>query len=585
MLARVLLTSARVQYLDHFEHDGVTAFKGAQALGLEGVVAKKRESAYEGGNRSRSWLKVKNRPSEDFVVGGYTAGNGGRGKSFGALVVGQYDEQGQLIPAGRVGSGFTDRTLKELLAQLQPLIRRTSPFARPLPISSQFSRNAEAAVTWVEPELVVEVAFAEWTSDGNLRAPVFLRTRPDRKASGITSAQSESVAIASAPPGAPPSAAAAPAPPALLEAAAASADAALAESVASVLTQLETPRQRLTLEVDGHEIPVTNLDKVMWPAIEAGQDGRVSAQRALTKRDLLVYLASAAHLLLPHLRDRPLTLTRFPNGLDGGSFYQKHYEQAPPFVQEFLVWADKRDQDFIVCNNLATLLWTGQLANLALHVSLARINPAPDALDRPAVFAGSTETVEASVLNYPDFVLFDLDPYIYAGHEAEGAEPELNRTAYERTCEVALWLKEMLDAASLSSFVKTSGATGLHVYVPIVRNLDYAAVRGVAETLGGFLVRAHPRHVTMEWQTKNRAGKVFFDANQNARIKNMAAAYSPRAKPGAPVSVPLQWHELHDVYPAELTILTAPARFAQHGDLWAGILDARHDLRAALGLT
>ncbi|MCC6236461.1 MAG: non-homologous end-joining DNA ligase [Dehalococcoidia bacterium] len=580
LLARVLLTSARVQYLDHFERDGESAYRGAEALGLEGVVAKKRDTAYEPGRRSRSWLKVKIRPTEDFVVGGYTAGNGGRGGSFGALVVGQYDEEGRLIPAGRVGSGFNERTLADLLAQLKPLERASMPFAEEPSSKSPYARNGDAPVTWVEPELVVEVEYAEWTADGNLRAPVFKRLRPDRRAADITRAQSETVTV----PSRPVAVASSAAPAARPEPAPQPSDAGLAASVASVLEQLDNSQQRLTLEVDGYEIPVTNLDKVMWPAVEAGRDGRVSAQRALTKRDLLVYLARTAHLLLPHLRDRPLTLTRFPNGLEGGSFYQKHYEQAPPFVHEFLVWADKRDQDFIVCNNLATLLWTGQIANLALHTSLARINPAPDALDRPAFFSGSRETVEASVLNYPDFVLFDLDPYIYAGHEAEGAEPELNRTAYQRTCEVALWLKEMLDGASLSSFVKTSGATGLHVYVPIVRNLDYGAVRGIAETLGGFLVKAHPQQVTMEWQTKNRAGKVFFDANQNARIKNMAAAYSPRAKPGAPVSVPVRWNELFEVYPTELTILTAPARFEERGDLWAPILESKHDLRAALGL-
>ncbi|MFN8638845.1 MAG: non-homologous end-joining DNA ligase [Dehalococcoidia bacterium] len=607
-LARVLLTSGRVQYLDHFERDGESAYRGAEALGLEGVVAKKRDSAYEPGRRSKNWLKVKSRRSEDFVVGGFTAGNGGRGGSFGALVVGQYNEAGELIPAGRVGSGFTDQQLRDWQVRLQPLVRASMPFAAAPSSKSAFSRNGDAPVTWVEPEIVVEVAFAEWTSDGNLRAPVFLRLRPDRSALDVTKAQSEVVHVGSgrrttatrvASAGMPGTAepleagtmstrrgkarTSSPAQGSTDERPAV--DGALASGVASVLEQLERLRDRGTLSVEGSELPVTNLDKVLWPAIEAGQDGRIHAQRALTKRDLLTYLARTAHLLLPHLRDRPLTLTRYPNGLDGGSFYQKHVEKAPAFIHEFLVWADRRDQEFIVCNNLATLLWTGQVANLALHTSLARINPEPDALDRPAEFAGSRETVEASVLNYPDFVLFDLDPYIYAGHEAEGAEPELNRTAYERTCEVALWLKEMLDGASLSSFVKTSGATGLHVYVPIVRNLDYASVRGVAETLGGFLMKAHPQQVTMEWQTKNRAGKVFFDAGQNARTKNMAAAYSPRAKPGAPVSVPLRWNELTEVYPAELTILNAPERFEELGDLWSRILDAKHDLRAALGVT
>ncbi|MEZ4501582.1 MAG: non-homologous end-joining DNA ligase [Dehalococcoidia bacterium] len=557
-LERVLLPSARIQYLGHIDDDGEAAYAGADKIGLEGVVAKRRDSTYEAGRRSRNWLKVKSRTSEEFVVGGFSAGNGGRAGTFGALVIGQYDADGGLVPSGRVGSGFDDRTLEALRARLEPLVRADSPFASP--------PEGPADITWVEPQMAVEVTFAEWTSDGNLRAPVFVRVRDDLDPATVTHAEV-------APP---PEVLSTPAvisrhtPP--VEAGDAPASTALASEIASVLAQLEGRAKSMTLEVEGHQIKVTNLDKEMWPAWEE--------QRPLTKRDLLVYLAKAAPLLLPELRDRPLTMTRYPNGLEGGSFYQKHNEHAPDFVQTFLVFADSRDQEFMVCNNLATLLWSGQIANLALHTSLTRIDPRPDAVGRPTDFAGSREAVEASVLNYPDFVLFDLDPYIYAGFEGEGEEPELNRAAYQRTCEVALWLKELLDAAGLSAFVKTSGATGLHILVPVLRNLDFATVRSVSETFGRFLVAAHPKDVTMEWQTKNRTGKVFFDSNQNARIKNIAAAYSPRAKPGAPVSVPLRWSELTKVYPTDFTILTAPDRFEAAGDLWAHILEAKQDLAA-----
>ena len=344
-----------------------------------------------------------------------------------------------------------------------------------------------------------------------------------------------------------------------------------------MLDQLGREGERTHLEVAGVELAVTNLDKVLWP--------ETAEQRALTKRDLLHYLATVSPWLLPHLRDRPLTLTRYPNGIEGGSFYQKHYDRPPPFVETITVYTDSAngDQQAILCNNLPTLLWLGQLADLELHVSLARVSPQPDAGHLGASFSGSKAQVEASLLNYPDFVLFDLDPYIYAGTERAGDEPELNRRAFTKAVEVARGLKELLDAASLSSFVKTSGATGLHICVPVLRQFDYAAVRSVAETFGGFLQRARPRDVTLEWSVDKRGGKIFVDVNQNARIKNLAAAFSPRPKPGAPVSMPLRWDELDEVYPTDFTILTAPARIAEVGDPWADILSHKHDLAALLG--
>ena len=549
VLARMLRPGPLLQPVQSFEADGVAAYEAAVALGFEGVVAKRRDGAYLDGRRSRQWLKVKARRSGDFVVGGWRAGEGARPGSFGALLLGAYDEDGALRYAGRVGSGFSDRTLVELRPRLDALASDLDPFADAPPEPGRLA--------FVRPELVAEVEFASWTGDGRLRAPVFVRLRDDKPPSEVLRAD----AVAASPP----PAAATP------EAADHAGDAA-----AAVLDQLGREGQSLGLDVGGVELPVSNLDKVLWP--------ETAEQRALTKRDLLRYLGAVSPWLLPHLRDRPLTLTRYPNGIEGGSFYQKHYDRPPPFVDTVRVYTDSAngDQQAILCNNLPTLLWLGQLADLELHISLARVSPQPDAGHLGASFSGSKAQVEASLLNYPDFVLFDLDPYIYAGTERAGDEPALNRRAFTKAVEVARGLKELLDAASLSSFVKTSGATGLHICVPVLRQFDYAAVRSVAETFGGFLQRARPRDVTLEWSVDKRGGKIFVDVNQNARIKNLAAAFSPRPKPGAPVSMPLRWDELDEVYPTDFTILTAPARIAELGDPWADILSYKHDLAALL---
>jgi bifunctional non-homologous end joining protein LigD len=182
------------------------------------------------------------------------------------------------------------------------------------------------------------------------------------------------------------------------------------------------------------------------------------------------------------------------------------------------------------------------------------------------------------ILDHPDFIIFDLDPYLYSGKEAAGAEPELNRAAFTKGCEVALWLKEVLDGLSLTGFVKTSGKTGLHVYVPIVRNLDYRQSRRAAETVGKFLMQKHADDITMEWAPERRTGKVFMDYAQNVRGKTLACAYSPRPYPEATVSTPLRWEELGKVYPTDFTIITVPDRLKQTGDLWADILKAKKDL-------
>jgi bifunctional non-homologous end joining protein LigD len=348
------------------------------------------------------------------------------------------------------------------------------------------------------------------------------------------------------------------------------------ETIRSVLEQLDRPVRQATLEVDGHRLAVSNLDKPLWPA--AGR------RASLTKRDLLRYFTRVSPWMLIHLADRPLFVTRFPNGVSGKSFYQKHWEDPPPFVRTVSIWSSHNagDGDYLICENLPTLLWLAQMAGLELHAWYSRTRRAPDALRTGATFTGSEAALDRSVLNYPDFVVFDLDPYLYSGKEARGGEPELHRRAFGRTRTLALRVREMLGRLGLETWIKTSGRTGLHLYLPIVRTIDFDAAREVAEAIARHAQAERPREVTVEWSVERRRGKIFFDFNQNVRGKSLAVPYSPRRHPGGTVATPVTWEELESIYPTDFTLRTVPERLETVGDPWAGIFEAKQDLAAAL---
>jgi bifunctional non-homologous end joining protein LigD len=548
LLAASLIPTDRLRLVETFPEDGIALFEAARATGMEGIVAKRRDSRYETGKRSEAWIKIKATLSDEFVVGGYTLGSGSRSTTFGSLVVGYFaDGDKKLTYVGHAGSGFDDRTLDSVYARLQPLRTKECPFKGEVPTVGRWMRpnKAEGPITWVKPELVAHVKYTERTSDGILRAPVFLGLRDDKTAHEV-----KTVHVVETP-----------------------------KAPADVVQQLEGHTgQSVKLTVDGHEIGLTNLNKVMWPEHHG--------QRALTKRDLLVYFAKVAPALLAHTRDRPLTLVRYPNGIHGQFFYQKHYEQPlPDFVETVWLYSDhnKGDGEYLLINNMATLMWLGQVADLELHTWYSRITPGGDGQDLPTTYSGSLENIARSALGHPDFVVFDLDPYLYSGQEVRGAEPELHPEGFAATCQVALWLRELLDGLGLASFVKTTGKTGLHIYVPIARTLDYHATHSISETLARYLVQMHPREATAEWAVDKRRGKVFVDYNQNVRGKTLASIYSPRVLPWAAVSMPIRWDEVGKVFPTDFTLLTAPDRLRQVGDLWAGILDARQDVARLLG--
>jgi bifunctional non-homologous end joining protein LigD len=526
-LAQCLLPSPLVQ-LVHAQEDGIALREAALASGMEGVVGKRKASPYEPGRRSQSWLKVKATNSADFVVGGYTTGKGSRAP-LGALLVG-YWQGSELRYASHVGSGFDDATLAQAQRVLEPLRAKVSPFAE------QPELNAPA--TWVRPEVVAEVKFHSWTADGRLRAPVFLRLRDDLDARQIRKEDDE------------------------------------------LLAQLDTKKAAFTLEVGEHRIRLTHLDRVYWPADPALE------QPALTKRDLLRYFAQVAPCILPHLADRPLTMIRMPDGIHGQRFFQKHWEQErPAFVETITVFSGHKDEshDYLLCNNLPTLLWLAQAGTLEFHVWHSRAKTGADAAGKGTDYASSLEALERSVLNYPDYVLFDIDPYIYSGKEAPGAEPELNTAAFEKGKEVAFRLRELLHGMGLEAIVKTSGKTGLHVFVPVRRTLDFEAARSVSETIGRHLMRQHPKDITLEWSVPKRTGKIFMDYNMNVRGKTLNVAYSPRGAPGAPVSMPLTWEELAKAHPLDFRITNAAERLARSGDVWREALKRKQSLEKALG--
>ena len=543
-LTQCLLPSARVQ-LVHADDDAQALYDAALASGFEGIMAKRRDSPYLAGRRSGHWLKVKSTTTSEFVVGGYTKGKGAR-ETLGALLLGVREPKGGLRYVGHVGSGFDEKTLAAIKRRVAQHTAQKWPFTEKPPLNGP--------ATWLRPELVAEVKFAGWTDAGHLRAPVFVRLRDDVDPKTVTAAARPRTAAAARP-------------------------AAATGEVDQVLQQLEDKRTTLQLAVGAARIKLTHLDRVYWPADPSFD------QPALTKRDLLRYLARASRFMLPHLADRPLTMIRMPEGIDGERFFQKHWQQArPEFVQTVTVFSETKDgsHEYLLCNDLATLLWVAQSGTLEFHVWHSRCRAGPDAKGAGTDFARSLEAMDASVLNRPDYLVFDIDPYIYSGKEAKGAEPELNTKAFEKGKEVAFWLRELLRSMALEAIVKTSGKTGLHVFVPIERTLDFDAARAACEMVGRHLLRQHPKDITMDWAVNKRTGKIFIDYNMNVRGKTLNVAYSPRGLPGAPVSMPLAWEELAKAHPLDFRLTNAPERLEKTGDRWQNALRDKQSLEGAL---
>ncbi|MBA3432463.1 MAG: DNA ligase D [Actinobacteria bacterium] len=464
--------------------DGDALYAAAKEQGLEGVIAKRTSSRYQPGRRSTDWHKVKIRKTQDVVVAGYTKGQGRRTGGFGALVAG-VQETGGLRWAGNVGTGFDDAEIERLLGLLKSLARADSPFA----VTPKMPRVRRQDVVWVEPRLVAEVKFAEWTHEGRLRAPVYLGLREDKSPSEV---RKERTALPSA------------------------------------------------IKKGRRELRLSNLDKPFWP------------DEGIVKGDLIAYYRDVAEVLVSHLRGRPFTMRRFPDGWQGKHFFQK---QAPSHMPDWIKRApfpastregEKKVIDYALVDDELALLWMANMGCIDMHVWSSRA-------DKP---------------ERPDWVMFDLDP-------SEGA-------SFDDVVTVAGLVKETLDLLELEGFPKTSGSRGIHILVPIARRHTFAEAREFAAIVAGALARAHPGLVTTEWSKQKRRG-VLVDANQNGPGKTNASVYSVRPRAGAPVSTPLRWEEV--ALGLDLAAFTMDAvldRIARDGDLFAGVLGGKQSLTQAL---
>jgi bifunctional non-homologous end joining protein LigD len=484
-LERLLDRRNRTVRLSEAFDDGESLYEAAQQQRLEGIVAKRLDSRYAVGRRTRDWLKLKTHGRQEFIIGGYTKGQGRRAGTIGSLVLAVRRGR-DLEYVGNVGTGFTAEEIEKLLKRLRPLERKDAPF-REVP---KMPKVRKGDVVWVEPKLVAEVEFAEWTHDGHLRAPSYQGLRDDKSADEVRREQ----------PIAP-----------------------------------EIRRGKRTLKL-------SNLDKVFWPS------------EGITKGDLLAYYQAVAPVLVPHLKDRPFTMRRYPDGAFGKAFFQK---DAPKGMPEWIATArilvtsrdsprTKRWIDAPLVNDELALLWMVNMGCIDMNAWYSRI----DKLERP------------------DFVLFDLDP-----------SPDVG---FAETIQVALLVKEALDTVGLQSFPKTSSADGMHVLVPIERRHTYDDTRRFSEIVAGAIARSYPRLATTQWSKAKRRG-VLIDANQNGEGKTIATAYSVRPRPGAPVSTPLRWDEVKPgLDPLSFTMDVVQRRVEHHGDLFAPVSKTRQRLGDAL---
>jgi bifunctional non-homologous end joining protein LigD len=413
-----------IKYSDHIEEKGKAFFKEAVKKGLEGIMAKRKDSAYQS-SRSSDWLKIKSKMRQEVVIGGYTAPRGGR-SYFGALLVGIF-KKGDLEYCGHVGTGYDEKLLKSLYSEMVELKSKECPF--------KIKPKANSPVTWVKPKLIAEVAFQEWTEEGIMRQPVFQGLRDDKK-----------------------------------------------------------PKQ-----VNKEEAAVSNPSKVLWP------------NEGITKGDLIHYYEEISEYILPYLKNRPLVMHRFPNGIDKEGFYQKEAgTHLPDFVKTFAVQHEDRKINYIVVDNVETLLYVANLGSIEMHPFNATCKH----------------------LLQPDYLVFDLDP---------------EAIDFEEVIKTANTLHDFLDELNVPNYCKTSGSRGLHIYVPVHAKYDYETVRELGRLIASLVNEKLPKITSLERSPKKRQGKVYIDYLQNREMQTVVAPYSVRPKPNATVSTPLEWSEVKKV--------------------------------------
>jgi bifunctional non-homologous end joining protein LigD len=459
--------------------------------GLEGVLAKRLDSRYRPGERGRDWLKVKNTNRQELVIGGWLPGRGRRTGQIGALLMGYHEEEGRqaLRYAGRVGTGFDEPELERLAAKLARRKRRSSPFGKQ---GEQPPREAR----FVKPELVAEIEFSHWTSQGIMRHPVYRGLRNDKATAEVLRETPT--------------------------------DGAASERTYEVLHQT---KRYTEIEVQGRQLRLSNREKVLYP------------RTGFTKGELIDYYAALAPVVLAHLAGRPLTFKRYPDGVEGEYFYEKRCPaHRPEWVQTAAIWSGRLDEtiDYCLVEDLPTLIWIANLADLELHTSLSL----------------------ARDMDTPTALVFDLDP-----GEAAGL----------RECaRVALWIRELFEAFQRTTLVKTSGLKGMQVYLPLNTPVSYEQTKSFARAVAELLEKQHPELALSRMTRRLRAGKVLIDWSQNDPHKTTVCVYSPRARERPTISTPLTWEEVERASRSRSTKLELSLdpqalleRVEREGDLFA----------------
>jgi bifunctional non-homologous end joining protein LigD len=496
----------------------------ANKMGLEGILAKKEDSIYQPDIRSKEWLKIKTEKQQEAVIAGFTR-NENTSKKFSALLMGVY-EKGKLVFIGPVGTGFTNKLQDDILRKMKPLVTSVCPFDE-VPDYNKPSRfrpdPPKASVTWLRPELVAEVTYRAVGNDGGMRHPSFKGLREDKEAKQVVRENPIDTS------------------------------AVVGEIESDVARKIVTPvdkNVRKTLlnpkdetqvrDVNGHELKFTNLSKVYWP--ESG----------VTKRDMLNYYYQVTPFMLPYMKDRPQTLNRFPNGIHRESFYQKDVTgKVPAWIDTYKYFSegDQREKHFMVCTDEASLLYIASLGCIEM-------NPWSSRRDSP---------------DHPDWCVIDLDPD--------------KKNTFDQVIEAALVTKQLLDMLECKSFCKTSGSTGLHIYIPLGAKYDYEQSKEFARAIVKVVNMQLPSFTTIERKVSDRNGKMYLDFLQNRPQATLAGPYSLRPKPGAPVSMPLAWDELKKgLKTSDFNIKNAIDRLKETGDLFSGVIGKGINMEQALTL-
>jgi bifunctional non-homologous end joining protein LigD len=515
LLRRVIRPHPMVRYASHVVGEGESFVRAAAGRGLEGVVAKLRESRYEPGKRSRDWLKIKLRREQELVVVGWLAGQGSHA-ALGSLIV-AVNQDGRLRHAGQVGSGISEAMRRHLLTALEPLRRETSSLD-PVP------RLPEAR--WVEPRIVIRAEFAEWTSDGLLRQAAFKGVEVSKEPGSVV----REVAL----------------PAARIVARAGHTsrtkmsehqNSGVTSATSAEMAALDAMDRDGSWRVAGHEVRLTNLDKVLFPA---GDE-----HAALTKRDLIRHYVSVGPILVPYLAGRGLNLQRFPDGIGRDGFWQKDLPgHAPSWIARWSYTGHEGTKDYVVVDRVATLAWLAQEAAIELH-PWTSLTEAPDR---------------------PTYALIDIDP----GEE----------TTFEEVLILARLYRTAIGHLGVIGLPKVTGKRGVQIWLPIKPIYTFEQTRAWVESLSRAVGQMVPELVSWEWSKRDRRGRARLDFTQNAINRTLVGPYSARPAPGAPISAPIRWEELDDpsLAPDRWTLNTFPARLAAVGDLFAPALSMVQEL-------